>query len=285
MPIALYDASSGEQWAVGESMMAGPDAARAVTAVDPQIDDWLFEPGRQAVWAAVAERVGAGIGSAVPVASDADLPRITDLDGFVDRLFAGPVEYRALSIRPVDAERADDELAMELRTAFGVAAGDPVVVHNRAETLILMGAVAPARVGAPIEAPSFRVVMGFTEDELAAAGVDSMDVLREAINRLLFLRVNVVSVAELPGSPVPDHSTFEVVDASTIDGVRNSYSVAFGDAIEVVAADTAIESIDIELVLGRDFLQEVSAQVAARVSSSTQDDSASTTSEPSESDG
>ena len=90
--------------------MPGPVAARAVTAVDPEIDDWLFEPGRAAIWQAVADRVGAGIGSAAPVASDADLPRPADLDSFLDRLFAGPVQYRALSIQPIDAERIAEEL-------------------------------------------------------------------------------------------------------------------------------------------------------------------------------
>ena len=72
-------------------------------------------------------------------------------------------------------------------------------MHDRAETLIVMGAVAPARVGAPLESPSFRVVMGFTDAELEAAGVTGSDVLQQAVNRLLFSKVNVVSVAAAPG--------------------------------------------------------------------------------------
>lgn len=285
MPIALYDRASGGSWPAGESVMPGPVAARAVTAVDPEIEDWLFEPGRAAIWQAVARRVGAGIGSAEPVASDADLPRPTSLDAFLDRLFAGEVRYRALGVRPISAERVAEELPMELGVAFGVAAVDAVAVHDRAETLIVMGAVAPARVGAPLEAPSFRVVMGFSGADLDAAGVTGSDVLREAVNRLLFSKVNVVSVAELPGTAVPEHSTFTVVDASTIDGVREQYESAFGDDIEVGAARTAVDGIDIELTLGLDFLQEVSANRAADVSGSTQDDSAATTTESSEADG
>ncbi|HZB41248.1 MAG TPA: hypothetical protein VE487_09805 [Ilumatobacter sp.] len=273
MPIDLYDRSSGEQWPSGEVVMPGSVAARAVTAVDPMIEDWLFEPGRAAIWQAVARRVGAGIGSAAPVASDSDLPRPVDLDSFLDRLFAGPVQYRALSVRPLTDERIVDELPIELAAAFGAGAKDAVVVHDRAETLMVMGAVAPSRVGAPLEAPSFRVVMGFTDGELEAAGVTSSDVLQQAVNRLLFSRVNVVSVADVPGSTVPDHSTFSVVDASTVDGVREEYEKGFGDDIVVLPAQTRIDGIDIELTLGRDFLREVSASMTADVTGFGEDDS------------
>ena len=272
MPINLYDKSSGEQWPMGETAMPGSVAARAVTAVDPQINDWLFEPGRAAIWQAVAKRVGAGIGSAAPVASDADLPRPADLDTFLDRLFAGPVQYRALTIKPLAEERIAEELPAQLSVAFGAGSKDAVVVHDRAETLIVMGAVAPARVGAPLEAPSFRVVMGFTDAELQAAGVSSSDVLQQAVNRLLFSKVNVVSVADIPGSTVPDHSTFSVVDATTIDGVRKEYEKGFGTDIVVVPAQTRIDGIDIDLTIGRDFLQEVSASAAADVTGSTEND-------------
>ena len=166
---------------------------------------------------------------------------------------------------------------MELDVAFGAGSKDAVVVHDRAETLIVMGAVAPARVGAPLEAPSFRVVMGFTDAELEAAGVTSTDLLQQAVNRLLFSKVNVVSVADIPGSTVPDQSTFSVVDASTIDGVREEYEKGFGDDILVVPAQTRIDGVDIELTLGRDFLQEVSASTTADVTGSTQDDGAEPT--------
>jgi hypothetical protein len=71
---------------------------------------------------------------------------------------------------------------------------------------------------------------------------------------------------------VPEHSTFSVVDASTIDGVRQEYEKGFGTDIVVQAAQTRIDGIDIELTLGRDFLQEVSAGVTADVTGSTADD-------------
>jgi hypothetical protein len=130
--------------------------------------------------------------------------------------------------------------------------------------------------------------MGFTDDELDAAGVTSTDLLQQAVNRLLFSKVNVVSVADVPGSAVPDHSTFSVVDASTVDGVREEYEQGFGGDIVVVPAQTRIDGVDIELTLGRDFLQEVSASMAADVTGSTQDDGtqpATPTTQASDADG
>lgn len=271
LPITAYDESTGERWPAGEAVLAGPVAARLVTAVDPAIDDWLFEPGRAAVWRAVADRVGAGIGTAAPVASDADLARPDSLDAFLDRLFAARVQFRALSITPIEQDRVEEQLPLDLGVAFGVSAKDSVAVHDRAELLMVMGAVAPGRVGAPLEAPSFRVVMGFTDDDLEPLGVRGSDVLKQAIARLLFARVNVVSVAELPGSPVPDQSTFSVSDASTIDAVQELYSGVFGDSIEVRRADVLLEGVDITLVLGRDFLDVIGEDLAAQLAASAGD--------------
>lgn len=262
MPTVLYDASSGEQWPAGELVLTGAQAGRALTAVDPAVPDHLFEPARAAVWQGVAQRVGAGIGSAESVASDADLPRPSTLDEFVARLFAGAVQFRQLGIRPIDAERVVEQLPAEMADAFGPAAVDTVAVHDRAEMLMVMGAVAPGRVGAPLAAPTFRVTSGFTDAELEAIGFRNSDVLNQAIDRLLFAQVNVVSVAELPGAEVPDHSTFVVSDADIIEGVREQYEGIFGDDIVVRPADVLIDGINIELVLGRDFLATLQAPAA-----------------------
>ena len=276
-PTALYDVSTGERWASGPKVLSSAEAARAVTAGDPAIADYLFEPGRAAVWRGVADRVGAGIGSAQPVASDADLPRPPDLDQFVDRLFAGAVRFRALGVRPVDAERVAEQLPVDLADAFGADAADAVSVHDRAEMLMVMGAVAPGRVGAPLDAPSFRVTSGFADADLQALGLRNSDVLNQAIDRLLFAQVNVVSVAQLPGSSVPEHSTFVVADASTVDGVRQQYEGIFGTDIDVRAAEVLIDGVDIELILGRDFLATMPDPAAANVGS--QDDASTETSE------
>lgn len=275
-PTSLYDASTGERWVAGSSVLSGAEAARAITSVDPAVADYLFEPARAAIWRGVAERVGAGIGSAQPVASDADLPRPPDLDQFVARLFAGAVQFRAIGVRPVDAERVAEQLPLDMADMFGVDAVDAVVVHDRAEMLMVMGAVAPGRVGAPLEAPSFRVTSGFTDADLDPLGFRDSDVLNQAIDRLLFAQVNVVSVAQLSGSTVPEHSTFIVADPATIDGVRQQYEGIFGTGIEVSAAEVLIDGVDIELILGRDFLATMPETTPPDVESSADDASTET---------
>ena len=280
MPTTLYDASGGDQWPAGSLVLTGSEAARALTAVDPAVPDYLFEPARGSVWRGVAARVGAGIGSAEPLAGDVEVPRPSSLDELTTRLFAGNVVYRQLGIRPVDPERVAEQLPVEMVDVFGADAADAVVVHDRAETLMVMAAVAPGRVGAPLAAPTFRVTSGFTDDELAAVGLRSSDVLNQAIDRLLFAQVNVVSVADMPGSEVPEHSTFVVADPSIIDGVREQYEGIFGTDIEVRAATVLIEGVNIELILGRDFLATMQAPTPAGVGSSAPDASTPGTSTP-----
>lgn len=272
LPITVYDTSSGERWPAGSGVLTGTDAGRVVTAVAPDVPDYLFEPARAAVWGAVAARVGAGIGSAQPVSSDGDLPQPSSTDELVDRLFAGPVQFRALPIRAIANERVEQQLPEAMRQALGPERVDAVAVHDRAEMLMVMGAVAPGRMGAPLEAPSFRVVSGFGADELAQIGWTNADVLNQAIDALLFAQVNVVSVAELPDAEVPEHSTFIVDDAAVIDGVRAQYEGVFGADIDVRAAEVLIEGVDIELVLGRDFLARMPTATDANVESSGVDD-------------
>jgi hypothetical protein len=272
LPITVWDESSGEQWSAGEAVLPGVEAGRLLTATASTAADHLFEPARAAVWRAVADRVGAGIGSAEPVASDADLPQPSSLDELVARLFAGEVSFRALSILPVAEERIDDQLDPAVAAALGDGGVESVVVHDRAETLMVMGAVAPGRMGAPLEAPSFRVVASFSPEQLAPFGVTNADVLDLAIARLLFAKVNVVSVAELPGAAVPASSVFVVADPAVVDGVRADYSGVFGDDIEVRAAEVLIDGVDIELVLGADFLDRVADDLAAAVAGSGADD-------------
>ena len=178
MPFALRDSSTDERWEAGELVLSSASAARALTARNDSIADWYLEPNRVAVWEAVADRVGAGVGSVAPIASDRDLPEITTLDEFVRRLFAAPVDARALSFVVIDENRLDEELSDELASAFGRADIDAVVAHNRSETLMLFGAIAPGRLGAPIDGPTFRIVSGYADADLADLGLNRSDVLK-----------------------------------------------------------------------------------------------------------
>lgn len=255
-PIALRDASTGEQWPVGNVVVGAAGGARAITAADPSIEDWFLEPGRAAIWDAVADRVGAGIGSALPVESDQALPAPPNLDEFVDRLFAGPVAFRDLGYTTVTGDRLEDELAADLADAFGTVRVDAAVAHDRAEMLMVFGAVAPGRMGAPLDAPSFRIVAGYRDEDLSTLELNNADVLKQAIDKLLFVKVNIVSVADLPTAGVPDLTQIEVADPDVLEAVAEGYEPLFGE-IDVSVAEVVIDGVDIVVTLGRSFLDEV----------------------------
>ena len=261
MPIDLRDSSSSEEWPQGEIVLSSASAARAITARDESIADWYLEPGRAAVWEAVADRVGAGIGSVTPVASDQDVPTITTLDEFLRRLFADPVQFSALNFVVIDDDRLDEQLPDELAAAFGRGTIPSVVAHNRSETLMTFGTVAPGRLGAPVDAPTFRVISGYTDADLDGLGINRSDVMKNAIDRLLFTKANIVAVTDLPGSGAPEATQIRVADPLILDDVMVVYGDLFG-ASEVTVAKVATEGVDIEVVLGHSFIEQLRGEMA-----------------------
>jgi hypothetical protein len=253
-PVPFVDASSEERWNAGETSLSSAAAARAITATDPEVADWYFESGRDAVWQAIADRVGAGIGTLTPIASDENVPIPRTLDEFADRLFAASVSFRAIGFQPIDPARVEQQLLGPYVGALGPV--DVVVTHDRAEMAIVFGAVAPGRLGAPYDAPVFRVVSHYSSDDLSGLGFNAADVLKRAIDRLFFAQVNVVSVADIPDSDVPELTRIVVADPAVTDAVRETYAPLFGN-IEIVPADVRIDGIDIEVTLGRSFLEEL----------------------------
>lgn len=262
-------AQSGEEWEAGDVALTSPAAARAITASDPTVADWLFESARSAVWRAVAERVGAGVGSVTPIASDRDVPIPRNLDEFADRLYAAPVDFRALGFIPIDPERVADQLDATFAGALGSAAA--VVAHDRAEMIMVFGATAPSRLGAPLDAPIFRVVAPFTADDLADLELNRSDVLKRAIDRLFFAQANVVSVADLSDEAVPEITRVLVADPTVVDAVREVYEPLFGE-IEVAPATVKIDGVDVEVTLGRSFLEELRGDSAPVVAGSGSND-------------
>ena len=274
LPVAFGDASTDERWTAGDITLSSAAAARAITATDPDVADWSYEPARAAVWQAVADRVGAGVGSVAPIASDDDVPIPTNLDQFSDRLFGADVEYRALSFRPIDTDRVAAQLLAPYVGALGSI--DAVVAHDRAEMVMLFGAAAPGRLGAPLDAPVFRVVSPFEAGDLDELGFNSSDVLKRAIDGLFFAQANIVSVADLPGSEVPEVTQVLVADADVTAAVREVYAPLFGE-IEVVPATVRIDGIDVEVTLGRSFLEQLRGESLAVVAGSEDDESTDAT--------
>lgn len=253
LPTDLLDASTGQSWEAGPDRLPPLEAAQVITAVDPQVEDWYLDADRAAVWSAIANRVGAGIGSADRVDGSAVLDPPATTDEFLDRLFAGPVQFRALSFTPVDSDRVLIQIRPDYREAYGIGTVDSVVFLDRAEMAMVFGAVAPSRVGAPRDASIFRVRSGFSDSDLAALGLNNADVTRRAIDRMLFVQYNIVSYTLIAPADVPDVTLIEIADPDLTSTIPDVYEDVFGE-VEVRQADVLIEGIDAQVTLGRSFL-------------------------------
>jgi hypothetical protein len=228
-----------------------PDAAASVlTARVTGSTDAALEPVRLGVWTAIAERVGAGIGSALPVGPDVPVPTPADLDAFLNRLYAGPVAARGVLFEPPAADANPR--------------GVDVVVPDRAELLLVFGQIAPARVAAPNPSLTFRIETSFAAEDLDAVDANSADVAYDAITRLLFVQANVVSVVTRSGE-VPDITQAFVADRSRIDVVEDNYPLVFGD-MEVHPATERIAGVDVVIVLGRSYLDKYGDEPATDLS-------------------
>lgn len=252
-PFEMVDATSGRTFEIGGDVLSSAEAARAVTARNEDGPAWAFDPGRDAAWAAIAERVGAGIGS-LPDGIRYDItfpPR--SLDQFVDALFAAPVEFRSLSARPIDGDRIAAQLPATYAAAVGAGAEVGVVTHPRGETVLLFASLAPARHAASLAGPTVRLVSGFSDEDVAPFGMNRSDVIVGAIDALLAAQVNVVSVVDAPGAGVPERTQVLVADPTSVDAVWELYADVFGE-MQVLAAPDPIDGLDMEVFLGRDDL-------------------------------
>lgn len=251
LPADVVDDDSEQPlFEAGPVTLSSDAAARVLTARVAGSPDSLLDPLRLAVWTAVAERVGAGIGSALPVGPDVSVPTPSDLDAFLNRLYAGPVAARGVLYEPPAADANPR--------------GVDVVVPDRAELLLVFGQIAPARVAAPNPSLTFRIETSFATDDLEPIGANNADVAYDAIRRLLYVQANVVSVVTRSGE-VPEITQAFVADRSRVDVVDESYPLVFGE-LEVQPATERIAGVDVVVVLGRSYLEKYGAEPASDIS-------------------
>jgi hypothetical protein len=131
-------------------------------------------------------------------------------------------------------------------------------VPGRAEVLLVVGQIAPARVAAPNPSLTFRVESTLPGDVLEPLDVNNADVATIAISRLLYVQANVVSV-ETAGDEAPDVTQVYVADAGVMDVVEQSYPLVFGE-LEVLPAEYRIAGVDVIVVLGRSFLEKMTGE-------------------------
>jgi hypothetical protein len=216
---------------------AAADVLTAYTAVEP---DHRLDPARSEVWRAIAARVGAGIGSATAVSPGEVVPTPTTPDAFLDRLFGGRVGARSLSIAVPPPERNPRSV--------------DTVVLDRPEVILVFAQIAPTRMAAPNESLTFRLEVGFTDEQLEPLGLNNADIARDVINLMLFGQANVTSVSTEAGE-VPEISLAEVPDPLLLDSVAEGWGVLLGE-FDVRLATEQIAGIDATVVLGESYLEQ-----------------------------
>lgn len=219
--VTLYEAgpntlSVGALVDVLEARVAGtPEAAR--------------RPNVEAVWAAVAEAVGSGIGSIAPDAA------IDSIGALLQRLFAGPVASRALASTPIDP--ADN------------SAGDDVVALDRVDALMVFASIAPNSTSSPAPGLVYRV----------EAPPGSEEKVRFVIAALLFFGDNVQSLYISDSVPVEQATVLEIYDQRYEERSKDAATV-FG-TVRFGEPTVRISGVDAVIRLGSDFLEAPEADM------------------------
>lgn len=242
LPEEVTDASGDEVARAGPATIDAEAAAAILTARDPDVPAMEQYPAAAAVWSAVAEATGDGIGiDGGPPATVAPGDVVDDAEELFARVLAGPVGYRSLR---ASEPPADDN-----------PRGVDVVILDTAELLLVFGQIAPGSVAAPNPGFTFRVVSAFSDGQLAASGLTNTEVAYRAIASLVFVGANVrsVSTAADADAPVGEASTIEVTDESLVASIENA-ELLFG-AVDVTLAERPITGVDAVVTLGEAYLE------------------------------
>jgi hypothetical protein len=266
---------------MGEKELRGLLVVDSLTATDTTGPSYDHHDVDVAMWT--------GLAANAPVPADADVPRDSfggpqppaDVAALVRRLWEGDVQVRDLDLVSVE-EEADGEEAEETtpgteppgEEAEGAGGEEPaddasgdeppgeedgldVVVVDRRDSLLVFAQISPALVTTPNPALSFRLEVGYTDEQLRESGEDfatPSDVARKLIGELLFLQGNVVSVdmtERADGAPTVTH--IAVADEAFLQDMIDFAPILFGES-EVELATSLIDGVDVVVTLGTDYL-------------------------------
>ncbi len=243
-------AGSGFVVRSGESTLDVETATAAFTAIDATGDSYEHHPTDVALWTALAD-------AAPATAADAPLDEFDrpiapeSFDELWERLFAGEVAVRDLAIDDFGTPFAENETDADF------------VIASRPDALLVFGSISPGLVSTPNESVSMMLVVGFTEDDVAALGetadgtpITKASMTRRFIGELIFKQANIVAVdlTETPGA-VPETTQLFVSSEEIEAEVRATSERFFADA-EVIVSERLIDGVDVLVVLGQNFLDQ-----------------------------
>lgn len=255
----VFDPSTDAAWPSGAQGFSVERVVRLLAARNPgAVTDTDLIEVRTKVWDSIAEGVGAGLETLDGRFTPGELSASTtpaDLGGFVERLFSDRVTHRAIAHAAVDVERNPREVE--------------VVFHDPSEVVMVFAQIAPARVGAPLSGATFRLESVFATDDLVGVVVDGVpvsgaDIALLAVDRIRAASGNVLSVSATAAGLAPQVTRVLVANDDQIEVAAQSFALLFGP-VEVSLAEERIDGVDVQVMLGLSFLEDLDADVAARL--------------------
>lgn len=216
--------------------VAGPNTFTPIdaTAVLAARDADKFEDTRfasvKATWDAIATAVGAGALGAVPAAVVPDVGAQTpaDVPTFMSALLAGPIRvWQVGGQRISDAEKNPLDI--------------DVYGYNLGEVVMVMASAAPSAMVPVYPTLSVQIDSPFPDST----------VIQEATFRLLYMGTNVILVRSVDAE-VPETTTIYYSDEME-RAMSEPLTTLFGDIVFEPASER-VEGIDVQIVLGRNFI-------------------------------
>lgn len=255
LPTDVVDTSGGG----GVIATAGPqtftvdEAVSILTAIDDDAEVDTSHANDVAVWESLAQTAPVAVPpESVPLDELGRPVAPATVEELMTRLWQGEITVRDLLLVPVDEESNPTEV--------------DVVLIDRRDSNLVFAQVSPGLVSTPNTGLTVRIVANFTDEQLAEAGgvYDSTsDLAAELIGRLLFIGGNVTSVDTAP-TGAPAVTVIEVVDVRQMEENVEAAEALFGEA-EVRVAESVIEGIDVEVILGMSYLEREAERVGGVV--------------------
>lgn len=255
LPAPVLDGPFGDAVTVveaGEGVLGAAAVANALAAIDSSGASYDHHWIDVELWSAIA----AGAGVAEP-----DGLSVESLDELFASLWAGPVQVRDLELQG-EVESLDVD----------------AVVLSRRDTVVLLSQISPTRVSAPGDGLIFRVVVPFSDEQIAASDglfASRSEVARTVVGEMLFFQNNVVSVdTSAAAAGAPAITQIDVVDERLVAELQASAFVVYGEA-NVVLATEVIDGVDAVITLGTSYL-DLKADAAVAGESAAETDVADT---------
>lgn len=212
----------------GEHELSAEQAAQVMLARKDGEAELVRAPRINAVWDGVAESVGDGLAGMTPTSDTGPDGTPMDITTFIQSLYSGPISVWPLTADPI-LNSEDNPGGLDLYET------------NKAEIVMIMASIAPSNVSAIFPSISFQIDSSFGDSSIT----------QEAVLRLIYQGANVLLVRELDG-PVPPRTVLYY--SEDVDRKEAALFTELFGPVEYALAVEPVEGIDVQIVLGQDFV-------------------------------